>query len=390
MSTNKEILLVTNYFPPERGAAPNRMYAMAEGFQKRGYSVTVVCPMPNYPEGEIFKAFRGKLSAKEETKIATIHRLWIWPSKSQNKLVRLLSMSSFAFSLKLFFLFKKTPKTVFIQYSPIFVGTTAIMWTWILGKKRMLNVSDLWPLAGLEMGIFTKGLYYSILERMEKFCYRKSNLVVGQSEEILTHVKKVSTSTHTLLYRNVPNFPLPKLREETKVNNTVSIVYAGLLGMAQGMASILQGLKLPDHCELHVYGGGPEAEAIRALEHPQIHYYGEVTRDELHAKLADYDVAFIPLVNRIYGSVPSKIFEYTRLGLPVLYYAGGEGGALVDQHQLGWTIPVGNEAALQQWMDKVSREKLLTFPKKKIQGRTAAAFNFEDQFNTLVAHIEKL
>ena len=390
MSTNKEILLVTNYFPPERGAAPNRMYAMAEGFQKRGYSVTVVCPLPNYPEGEIFNEFRGKLNAKEETKLATIHRLWIWPSKSQNKLVRLLSMSSFAFSLKLFFLFKKTPKTVFIQYSPIFVGTTAIMWTWILGKKRILNVSDLWPLAGLEMGIFSKGFYYSILERMEKFCYRKSNLVVGQSEEILTHVKKISTSTHTLLYRNVPNFPLPKLIEKSKENNKISIVYAGLLGMAQGMASILQGLKLPDHCELHVYGGGPEAEALSALKHPQIHYYGEVTREELHTKLADFDVAFIPLVNRIYGSVPSKIFEYTRLGLPVLYYAGGEGGALVNQHQLGWTIPVGNEAALQHWMDEISREKLRTFPKKKIQERTVAAFNFGDQFNALVTHIEKL
>lgn len=390
MSTNKEILLVTNYFPPERGAAPNRMHAMAEGFQKRGYQVTVVCPLPNYPEGEIFKEFRGKWSVKELTPLATIHRLWIWPSKSQNKLIRLLSMSSFAFSLKLFFLFKKTPKTVFIQYSPIFVGSTAIMWTWILGKKRILNVSDLWPLAGFEMGIFSKGLYYSILESLEKFCYQRSHLVVGQSEEILTHVKKIDASTQTCLYRNVPNFPVPKLEEDKNDARTISIVYAGLLGMAQGMTHILQHLQLPAHCELHVYGGGPEAEAIRALEHPQIHYYGEVTRGELHAKLPSYDVAFIPLVNRIYGSVPSKIFEYTRLGLPVLYYAGGEGGDVVEQHQLGWTIPVGNEAALQLWINEITRERLATFPKKKIQERTVSAFNFESQFNALVERIEEL
>jgi len=390
MSTKKEILLITNYFPPERGAASNRMQAMAEGFYSRGYKVTVVCPLPNYPEGVIFKKFKGKWSAQEVTEIATIHRLWIWPSKSQKKLVRLLSMSSFAFSLKLFFLFKKTPKVVFIQCSPIFVGYTAIMLAWILGKKRILNVSDLWPLAGLEMGILSKGFYYSLLEQMECFCYRKSHLVVGQSEEILTHVKVRAAMTQTLLYRNVPNFTINNLVEEPRDSKTISIVYAGLLGMAQGVAHILTRLELPSHCELHIYGGGPETEAIRAIEHPQIHYYGEVTRDELHEKLTAYDVAFIPLVNRIYGSVPSKIFEYTRLGLPVLYYAGGEGGDLVEEHQLGWTIPVGDVAALQQWVNEMSREKLHAFPKNKIQERTVATFNFESQFNSLVVRIEKL
>ena len=42
---------------------------------------------------------------------------------------------------------------------------------------------------------------------------------------------------------------------------------------------------------------------------------GEVDRNELHDLLQAYDIAFIPLTNRIYGSVPSKVFEFTRLGL---------------------------------------------------------------------------
>lgn len=390
MESKKEILLVTNYFPPERGAAPNRMLAMAEGFRKRGFKVTVVCPLPNYPKGAIFKEFKGKWMDREDTNGITIHRLWLWPSKSKSKIIRLLSMLSFAFSLKLFFILKRTPHTVFIQYSPIFVGYTAVFWSWLLGKKRILNVSDLWPLAGLEMGLLNKGLYYSLLEKIELFCYKKSNLIVGQSDEILTHVQHRVPTSQRFLYRNIPNFELPKVNDHTNDTHTVSIVYAGLLGVAQGVTHILQQLQLPEHCELHIYGNGPEVESIKELIHPRIHYHGEVTREELHLALESYDVAFIPLVQRIYGSVPSKIFEYTRLGLPVLYYAGGEGGDLVQNHQLGWAVPVSDGVALQQWFDNITREKLRAFPKKKIQETAVSIFNFEKQFDALIQKIEAL
>jgi len=384
----RDILLITNYFPPEKGAAPNRMHALASNLTKANYNVHVVCPMPNYPKGAIFKGFEGSVYKKETGLAGTIHRLWLWPSNSDNMFLRLLSMVSFSVSLSLFFLFKKSPKKVFIQYSPVFVGFTAVFWSWIFGKKRVLNVSDLWPLAGLEMGLLKKGLYYSVLEWMERFCYKKSHLVVGQSEEILAHVK-TKCNTPIFLYRNIPDFPPPS-NTETSLEKPITLVYAGLLGVAQGLVEICTKIELPKYIELHIYGAGPEEEEILKINKETIFYHGEVERSELHKTLQQYDIAFIPLTNRIYGSVPSKLFEYTRLGLPVAYFAGGEGGDLVKKHQLGWNIHVSDFKAFQHFISELSLQKLETFKKGKVQKKAIEAFDFQKQFDKFKKAINKL
>jgi len=44
------ILLVTQHFPPERGAV-RRLYEFAEYFSRNGHDVSVLTAMPNYPDG---------------------------------------------------------------------------------------------------------------------------------------------------------------------------------------------------------------------------------------------------------------------------------------------------------------------------------------------------
>lgn len=386
---NKEILLVTNYFPPEKGAAPNRMFSMAEGLGNAGFDVQVVCPLPNYPTGKIYQAYKGKFSNTEKIKFGKITRIWVWPSNSGNKFVRLISMLSFSLSLVIFFIFTKTPKKIFIQYSPVFVGFTAVCLGRLFSKKIILNVSDLWPLAGLEMGILNKGTYYSLLEKMEHYCYRNSDLIVGQSKEILQHVFTLEKNTDSFLYRNIPSFEAPAIKEKLP-SQEIKIVYAGLLGVAQGVSEICQRITLPENVSFHIYGAGPESKKIETLRKNNIHFYGELERAELHAELQNYDIAFIPLINRIYGSVPSKIFEYTRLGLPVIYFAGGEGGVIVESESLGWVIPVNDFETLQNFINSISIIDLKKFPKKTVQQNSTAAFDFNNQFAKFTATIKEI
>lgn len=381
-----EILLITNYFPPEKGAASNRMSSLAKALGQADFSVQVVCPLPNYPTGKIFREYKGKMSYTENASFGSIKRLWIWPSNSANKFVRLLSMVSFSFSLVLFFIFSRIPKKIFIQYSPVFVGFTAVCLGRLFSKKIILNVSDLWPLAGLEMGLLQKGTYYSLLQKMEKFCYKNADLIVGQSEEILQHVSNY-VEKPTFLYQNLPHFSPPKI-PEVQPSKEIKIVYAGLLGVAQGIYEICHRISFPENVSLHIYGAGPEAEKIKRLEKKGIYFYGELNRAELHKELQKYDIAFIPLKKRIFGSVPSKIFEYSRLGLPLLYFAGGEGGAIIKKESLGWVVPVNDYDALQNFICSISQEKMREFPKGKVQSYSVSAFNFHKQFGDFSTLVE--
>ena len=80
----KDILIITSYFPPEIGAASNRIYHLAEGLEKRGFKVQVITPLPNYPTGKIFDAYKGKFKDSTFKDNITIHRLWIFASNSKN------------------------------------------------------------------------------------------------------------------------------------------------------------------------------------------------------------------------------------------------------------------------------------------------------------------
>lgn len=381
----KNVLIITSYFPPETGAASNRIFHLAEGLKDHGFKVSVLTPLPNYPTGEIFKAYKGKFKDTSTENGIVIHRLWIYASNSKNKLLRLIAMLSYSLSLIWFFVWNKIPKTVIVQSPPLLVAFTCMIC--LKSKKRhlILNVSDLWPIAGLELGAFKKNFSYKVLERIERFNYKRADLVLGQSEEILTHVKSIVSNKKTFLYRNYPEFESPKMQYNSS-NGKLKIVYAGLLGIAQGIYKLCQELDY-EHIEFHIYGSGAEQLKIETYisKHPElpITYHGQVSRSELHAVLLQYDLTIIPLLKRIYGSVPSKIFEYAKLGLPMLYFGGGEGETVIKKNELGWVAEAGNYDNLNSVIASIEKETLSSSMRQRILETGKTEFDFKSQLNRL-------
>ena len=385
-----DILIITNYFPPETGAASNRIFHLAEGLKKHNFKVSVLTPLPNYPTGKIFDAYKGRLKDTSTKNNMTIHRLWIYASNSKNKLLRLIAMLSYSFSLCWFFLWNNIPKTVIIQSPPLLVAFTSVLFLHSKKRKLILNISDLWPIAGLELGAFKKNLSYKLLEKIEYFNYKHTDLILGQSNEILNHVKSLFPKKDTFLYRNYPDFVAPKVSEKVNSKGKLKIVYAGLLGIAQGVYKLCKELDYTN-IQFHIYGAGAERDKIETLisNNPglDIIYHGEVSRDMLHKVLMGYDLSIIPLLNRIYGSVPSKIFEYARLGLHTIYFGGGEGESIIKQYNLGWIAEAGNYSELNNVISKISPSELTLELKEKIKESAKKHFDFDIQLDELTNKI---
>ena len=378
-------MIITSYFPPEIGAASNRIYHLAEGL-KEEYHVSVVTPLPNYPTGKIFKNYKGKFSSKSKENGITINRLWIYASVSKNKFLRLFAMLSYSFSLIWFFMWHKIPNKVIVQSPPLLVSFTCMFFLRSKKRKLILNVSDLWPSAGLELGALKDGFAYNILKKLEAFNYKKADFILGQSNEILTHIKTITTKPELFLYRNFPEIEFPILSENKDDNGKIKMVYAGLLGVAQGIYRLCNELNY-DIIEFHIYGSGAEEEAIKDLINTNkdlpLYFHGRVNREELHKVLLDYDLTVIPLLNRIYGSVPSKIFEYAKLGLPMLYFGGGEGEAIIEKNKLGWVANESDYDALNKTLKSILPTDLNLDLKIAIQNTARIQFDFNKQLETL-------
>lgn len=389
----EEILIVSNYYPPEKGAAANRIEQLALKLNENGFKVSVICPLANYPEGRLFSEYKGKFSVTENRENITVKRLWVYPSVSKNLLIRLLSVASFIMSLFIYLLFKKTPKKVIVQSPPLLLSFVSV---WILSlknKKIILNVSDLWPLAAIELkAIKEHSLSHKISLFFERIIYKKATLILGQSNEIIEHIKSKFPDKICYLYRNFPEHKTSKLALITDNHQPIKIFYAGLLGIAQGVLELCEQINLDGlPIELHIYGDGSEKNQIEQFlsngKKPSIHFHGMLNRKELHKKISSYDIAIVPLKTRIYGSVPSKIFEYGSLGFPILYFGGGEGETIVNENQLGWVAKVGNYKDLNTKLNIISQlsKAELAIMKNKIFNCCEKEFNLDKQIKYLIS-----
>lgn len=384
----KNLVLISNYYTPEIGAAANRISQLAKNLSKT-YDVSVVCPLPNYPNGKIYTSYRKKIYVKETIDGVTINRLWVFPTQSKNKFLRLISMLSFSISVVLFLITRKVPKIIIVNSPPLLLAFTSLF---VLKKKKhkiILNVSDLWPRSGLELGVFRNNFSYKMLKKIERHNYNKADLVLGQSEEILQHIRTIVNNKEVLLYRNFPNFKPNKIRT-VNTEPKIQLVYAGLLGLAQGVLKLCEQLDY-SKVDFHIYGSGAEAKKIESYinANPEysITYYGAVSRAYLHQELCNYDITIVPLVNRIYGAVPSKIFEYTRLGLHILYLGNGEGREIVKKHNLGWSIDSGNYFELNRLINGLDKAHFSLLEKEKIQSAAMTYFDDSTQIEQLLNRI---
>jgi glycosyltransferase involved in cell wall biosynthesis len=388
----EDILIISNYYPPEKGAAANRIEQLALKLHQKNYNVTVLCPLGNYPKGELFPEYKGKFSVTEKRGNITVKRLWIYPSVSKNIIIRIISVLSFSLSLFFFLLFKKIPKKVVVQSPPLLLSFISVFVLSLKNKKIILNVSDLWPLAALELKVLEEqSLSHKFSLFLERFIYQKSNLILGQSNEIITHIHSVIPDKKCYLYRNFPDHKLHAMELKTETNQPIKLFYAGLLGIAQGVSELCQKMDLTGlNVELHLFGDGAEKTQIEALISTQkerkIIFHGMVERKELHSLIQSFDVAIVPLKTRIYGSVPSKIFEYASLGFPILYFGGGEGETIVEENNLGWVASVENYSELNLLIKTLSTLKKEDFGalKEKIFFHSQRHFDLDKQMNDLL------
>lgn len=391
MRINMKILIVSNTYVPETGAAPSRITNMAEGLRRKGADVEVLTCMPNYPQGRIFQGYRGKFMMTENLNGVAVHRCWTFATVSKNPVLRLLSMVAFGVMIWLYgfrISHIRSFDKVIVQSPQIVSGFFAMaLFKGLYGKHVVLNISDLWPLSAVELGAVRKGSFmYGIMARMEKYLYDRCDAYQGQSQGIISHIKTFVPEKNCFLYRNLQHSAEPKMCDVDR-KPIFKIVYAGLMGVAQDILGLIETINFKAlGAELHLYGGGNQVEKIERYVSENdkgVVYHGVLDKKRMVETLATYHASIVPLTVRIEGAVPSKIFDLMPVGVPILFCGGGEGADIVNEYGIGMTSEPGDYTALEcniRKMIALSDEDYLRLKSNCITAFTDH-FSFEKQMD---------
>ncbi len=359
-----KITILTQYYPPETGAPQNRLSDLARRMSEAGHEVTVLTGKPNYPTGQIRPEYRGGLWKRRlESGVRVIH-CWLFASRSKRTVARLANYFSFVLSSAAIgtFLLHRSDYLL-VESPPLFLGLTAWYLSRLTRAAMIFNVSDLYPQTAIELGYLRPGLAARLMFALERWCYRSSALVTGQTRGIIDDINRRYPSQRLFLLTNgVDVSDFKSFDAAGRAPGRMFVVgYAGVLGHAQGLSSVLDAARILQSAgvpvRLEFFGDGPLREELeqktRALGLTNADFFGHRSRTEIVERMKSWDGAIVPLVNSpvMAGALPSKMFEVMAAGLPIVLAAPrGEASALVESAQAGIWVEAGEAPSIAEAM----------------------------------------
>jgi colanic acid biosynthesis glycosyl transferase WcaI len=364
-----QVLYISQYYPPEACAPATRVDCFTREWARNGADVRVLTGFPNHPEGVIHAEYRKAWRrgfAREKREGVKVYRTWLYPSANRKLWGRGANFASFAASAAVAGTCVAPRNGVVIATSPqILVGLSG----WAAGTLRFLpwvfEVRDLWPESLVGVGqASANSLLYRRIGRLAGFLYRHSTHIVVDGEWKRRHLihqgveeRKISVIRNGIeesfcLTPDSADARTARLdvRKELGLRDKFVLLYAGTLGMAHGLETVLQAADRLRDCREIVFllmGAGAERgqlrEAVEALRLPNVRLLKKQPREKIPAYLAAVDACLVPLRNQevFKSAIPSKMFEAMAAGRPVILGVEGEAQEILLASRAG--LPVRPE-----------------------------------------------
>jgi colanic acid biosynthesis glycosyl transferase WcaI len=353
--------MLTQYYPPEIGAAAVRLSRLARGLAADGHAVTVLTGMPNYPTGIIEAPYRGKLFYRETLDGVDVARVWVYATPGKSNRARLLNQISFMALAALRGTALPRPDVILVESHPLFA---CIAGGWLKRVKRapiVLNVSDPWPESAVATGALRAGSFMvRMAERVERWAYRDAAHVVGMTRgfsegivRVLQKPERVTTIRNGVdLARFRPNRTAERdaVRARYGLAGCFVVAHIGNMSLTYDFDVILAAAAQLPAIKFFFVGGGSQAgyveEQVRGLENVVL--AGIFPHEQMPEAWAAADVCLISMGDHSLAdsTLPAKLYEAFATGTPVVAGIRGEGAALIKEANAGLVIPVGDSAAL--------------------------------------------
>lgn len=358
-----KILFITQYYPPETGAAPERAHEFVRFLREKGHAVQVITALPNHPGGVIHEGYRNRLFCREQHGGAEVIRTYVFASPRKTLIARLANYLSFAFSALLGFAFVRRPDVILLTIPPLFLGATGLIYKFVMRSPLVLDVRDLWPQAAVGLGELKESFLTRALTRLEMLFYRKSDRVTvvtrGIQESLVSRgiqeskVRLVTNGVNTDIFCMAARGPNPY--ERLGLGRKFIVAYTGVIGIQHGLAYVARAASMLSgqrDIAFVFIGGGVKKEELRneAERHrlENIHFLKDQPLESLVGFLSHSHAGLATLRNLPFcnGIILVKMFSYMACSLPVVLAGYGESRGILEEAGAGLCVEPENPAHL--------------------------------------------
>lgn len=366
----KHILVISQYFYPEQF----RINDICTEWVERGYKVTVITGIPNYPQGKYYAGYGLLKKRKEVYNGIEIIRLPIIP-RGNNAITLALNYLSFVTSGVLWSTFTKIKADyVFIfEVSPM---TQALPGVWYAKRRKIpcyLYVQDLWP-ENVEIvaGIKNKFIL-STIGKMVDYIYARCTRIFTTSKCFVNSINNRGVPIEKIeywpqyaedFYKPLEKKSIPEIPED----NAFNIIFTGNIGYAQGLdilpkaAALIKNKKLSRKIRFNIIGDGRyKNDLVQLVDSMNLgdmfNFIPKQPANRIPDFMAASNVAFLSLTDSplFAMTIPAKLQSYMACGIPIIASATGETAKIINEAEAGVCILPGDPNGLAEKIIEVSR-----------------------------------
>ncbi|KMJ53632.1 colanic acid biosynthesis glycosyl transferase [Vogesella sp. EB] len=353
-----KIALIADTFPPLRTSGAVQLRDLSREFARQGHQLTVLLPSAELASPWQLETLDGvrvlRLRAPRTKDIGYVRRT-IGEFLMPFSMLRNLHKSPLA----------QEQWDGVAWYAPsIFHGPLASSLKRSSKCKGYLIIRDIFPEWAVDMGLMGRGLPYRFFSAVARYQYSIADVVGVQTPGNLSYFDRWSQRAGRrveVLQNWLADAPVGhcsiKLADTTLAGRKI-FVYAGNMGIAQGMAIMLdlaEQLQARADVGFLFVGRGSDAKnlatdaATRGLDN--VLFHDEIHPDEIPGLYAQCSVGLVALDPRHKShNIPGKFLTYMQSGLPVLanINAGNDLADIIRQEKVGFVCENNSLATLQQ------------------------------------------
>ena len=372
------VLFITNHYPPDIGAASNRSKHVVKALRQKGLRVDVLTSRPVYPNPTLYRSHTEWKKNNDSPYGRTRYLSAI--SKGYTRfpfLFRLINQLIFFMLASFFVLRKGRHYALVVTSSPPFpVNAIGMLAKIVYRCKWVTEIRDLWPASLNAVGkLSRKSLLYKLLKRMELFFYRTCDgiALLAPGMERRLELDGIPSEKLTTITNGIPEW-IDQHKQNHVAEGTLTVRYIGTIGHAQDFTPLLRMARQNPDIRFELIGEGMYKNQLKKIIRREslVNVYvksGIVNKEEIIEAYLGADVGYIGLKSHdLFAHViPSKLFEYGALGIPIVYFGPPDSdcSTMIQKYGLGeWlsaTEDVGEERLRQIIKNYLAKSRVKGF-----------------------------